>query len=271
MFSFNVKKNKQNKKKSKKAQKDEESKTAFRKIDVFYKELHSMNNELKEITEHNTVFTNPNKKQRSKIADLNIFQQQISYIIETVNKLEDNYGLRKLEFDVKKIWPVESLESSCILEICHQIQSFMEKYDLSIMKIKSKIHLQSPGNVGAAKGNCNNCINAKENEEKIPSAPIIKEDENQVISEDPYEAAKVLNWRLSGFYQELSEIENGIYIVEYDEMPTAISPREEYSEKSLTDLEELVKSGNHLNYFVNSLVEVNKRICLLYTSTSPRD
>ena len=30
--------------------------------------------------------------------------------------------------------------------------------------------------------------------------------------------------------------------------------------KSLTDLEELVKSGNHLNYFVNSLVEVNKRI-----------
>ena len=61
----------------------------------------------------------------------------------------------------------------------------MEKYDLSIMKIKSKIPLQSPGNMGAVKGNCNNCINAKENEEKIPSAPIIKEDENQVISEDP--------------------------------------------------------------------------------------
>ena len=63
----------------------------------------------------------------------------------------------------------------------------------------------------AAKGNCNNCINAIENEEKIPSAPIIREDENQVISEDPHEAAKVLNWRLTGFYQELSEIENGMY------------------------------------------------------------
>ena len=135
MFSFNGKKNKQNKKKSKKAQKDEKYQTAFTKIDGFYQELHSINTELKEMAEHNAVITNPKQRQRNLIDDLNLFKDQISYIIETVNKLEDNYGLRKLEFDVKKIWPVESKKSSCILEKCHQIQSFMEKYDLSIMKI----------------------------------------------------------------------------------------------------------------------------------------
>ena len=32
-------------------------------------------------------------------------------------------------------------------------------------------------------------------------------------------AAKVLNWRLNGFFLELSKIENGLFIVEYDEMP----------------------------------------------------
>ena len=116
---------------------DEEYKTAFTKVDGFYKELHSINTELKEITEHNAVITNPNqKRQISIIADLNLFQKQISYIIETVNKLEDNCGLKKFEFDMKKSCPLESLDSSCILEKCHQIQSFFEEYDLAIIKIK---------------------------------------------------------------------------------------------------------------------------------------
>ena len=65
MFSFNGKKNKQNKKKSKKAQKDEEYKTAFTKIDGFYQELHSINTELKEMAEHNTIITNPKQRQRT--------------------------------------------------------------------------------------------------------------------------------------------------------------------------------------------------------------
>ena len=90
MFSFNGKKNKQNKKKSKKAQKDEEYQTAFTKIDGFYKELHSINTELKEMAEHNAVITNPKQREKTCIDDLNLFKEQISYIIETVNKLEDN-------------------------------------------------------------------------------------------------------------------------------------------------------------------------------------
>ena len=114
MFSFNGKKNKQNKKKSKKAQKDEEYHTAFTKIDGFYQELHSINTEPKEMAEHNAVITNPKHRQKTCIDDLKLFKEQISYIIETVNKLEDHYGLRKLEFDVKKILPVESSKPSCI-------------------------------------------------------------------------------------------------------------------------------------------------------------
>ena len=96
MFSFNGKKNKQNKKnKSKKAQKDEEYKSAFTKIDGFYRELHSINTELKEMAEHNTVITNPKQREKNLIDDLKLFKEQISYIIETVNKLEDNHGLRR--------------------------------------------------------------------------------------------------------------------------------------------------------------------------------
>ena len=37
-------------------------------------------------------------------------------------------------------------------------------------------------------------------------------------------------------------------------------PKEEFSEKSLNDLEQLVKSGNHLNYFQSNLIDLNKRI-----------
>ena len=115
----------------------------------------------------------------------------------------------------------------------------MEKYDISILKIKSKIPLQSPGNVGATKGNCTNCINTKGNEEKkqqpIPSAPMIQEDKNQDLYEyipynisifpnhekgqDALQTVKVLNWRLTGFYELIAQIENGIYMLEYDKVP----------------------------------------------------
>ena len=80
MFYFNGKK--KGKKKSKEDQMDEEYKTAFTKVDGFYKNLHSINTELKQITEHNAVITNPNqKRQISIIADLNLFQKQESKLI----------------------------------------------------------------------------------------------------------------------------------------------------------------------------------------------
>ena len=130
----------------------------------------------------------------------------------------------------------------------------MEKYDISILKIKSKISLQSPGNVGATKGNCTNYINTKGNEEKkqqpIPSAPMIEEGKNQDLYEyipynisivpnnekgqDALQTVKVLNWRLTGFYELIAQIENGIYMLEYDKVPPANTNK--FSEKSIRRL-----------------------------------
>ena len=69
---------KKDKKKSKKAQLDEEFQTACSKVDGFYKKFHSINSELKEITEHNAIISNPNESQRIIIGDFKVFKEQIS-------------------------------------------------------------------------------------------------------------------------------------------------------------------------------------------------
>ena len=65
MGSSISKKDKEKKKLSKKAQFDEEFQTAFTKVDGFYNKLHSMNSELKEITEHNAIIDNPKTERES--------------------------------------------------------------------------------------------------------------------------------------------------------------------------------------------------------------
>ena len=39
--------------------------------------------------------------------------------------IEESLGLRKLEFDVRRIWQVRSTNSSYLLEKCHHIESFL--------------------------------------------------------------------------------------------------------------------------------------------------
>ena len=65
---------KKDKKKSKKAQLDEEFQNACSKVDGFYKKLYSINSELKELTEHNAIITNPNERQRIIIGDFKLFK-----------------------------------------------------------------------------------------------------------------------------------------------------------------------------------------------------
>ena len=131
---------------------------------------HSINCELKEITEDNPIVTNPNQRQRFIIGDVKLFKEQISCIIETVNKLEDNHGLEKLEIDVKTIWPQEYFkESSSILEKCHQIESFCKDYDLSIIKIKLKKPYLVPRNMGVTNGNSKGTAEIKQ--DPIPRTP----------------------------------------------------------------------------------------------------
>ena len=67
------------------------------KVDEYYKKINLINSELKEITEHAAII--PSQRKRRIINDFKPIQDQMSCIIETINKLEDNYGLEKLEFN----------------------------------------------------------------------------------------------------------------------------------------------------------------------------
>ena len=116
-----------------------------------------------------------------------------------------------------------------------------------------------------------NCINTKGIEEKkqqpIPSAPMIQEDKNQDLYEyipynisifpnhekgqDALQTVKVLNWRLSGFYELIAHIENSIYMLEYDKVPPANTNK--FSEKSMSDLDELVQKGVIFNFFESNI------------------
>ena len=126
---------------SKKAERDEQYQTACLKVDNFFKELHAINADLKEVTDYNSTIPYPNKRKLTIIGDLTVIQKEISNIIETINKLEDTFGLRKLEFDMNTDWP--SYKTSVILEKCHQIESFFRCYDLSLIKIKLKTTCQA--------------------------------------------------------------------------------------------------------------------------------
>ena len=82
MGSLLSKKDNQEKKSSKEdqfVQLHNDFQIAFTKIGGFYKKLHSINCELKEITEHKIVITNPDERQRSITGDFKLFKEQISW------------------------------------------------------------------------------------------------------------------------------------------------------------------------------------------------
>ena len=95
-----------------------------KKVDGYYEKFHSINFELDGILEFNKAAIQ-NQRRNGIINYFFFFQDHISYLIETVNRIEESLGLRKLEFDVRRIWPVRSTNSSYLLEKCHHIESFL--------------------------------------------------------------------------------------------------------------------------------------------------
>ena len=118
---------------------------------------------------------------------------------------------------------------------------------------------QMPENVSIVKANCSGCT--KETKQKqIPWTPIHQDDKNQI--QLGINAAKAINWRLHEFLQELSEIENGLFIVEYDEMPIA-NCNNKLVERFVTELEEIIRSGNQLNYFKSNIVHLHNCLYII--------
>ena len=195
------------------------------------------------------------------IGGIKLFQKQITYTIETVNELEDSLGLsNKLEFDVKRIFPLDSLKMFYILEKCHFIDSFFKHYEISMLRIKLKKTEQMSEVVNKAKANSIDSIHKETNQVLFPKAPSVKEDNNK--TQLGIKAANALNWRLHEFFQELSQIEIGLFIVEYDEVPISAN-KNRFFEKFVTDLEELVRSENQLNYFKTNIVHLHN--CMYIT------
>ena len=112
-------------------------------------------------------------------------QEQISHIISTVNKLEDDDSRpTKLEFDIKRIWPLKSNKTSQILKACHQIELFLNEYNTSINATKTAEMIQEP----------------------IPSAPLI-EDDNLEFEANENMVTKSADWALIKFpFQQLARL-----------------------------------------------------------------
>ena len=142
MFSCIGKKDKTKKKKLSKYQIREQWDTVHKKVPCIYKELHSINSELVKITEHKEVF-NSNQRKKLVSEEFNVFYEQISNILETINKLENDYDLEKLEFNVKKLWPPNSWPTcEIMLENCNHIDSFLKTYEEKIIRQFEKLAIK---------------------------------------------------------------------------------------------------------------------------------
>ena len=222
-----------------KKRRSKEFRTAISKVKEYYKKFHLINAKLKEITKHEVVL--PNERKRWVMNDFKLIQQQIICIMETVNNLEDKYKLTKLTFDVSSVFP-KSEKGSCLLEKCYQIDQSLNNYELAWMKINLKINKQvSENEIGKLCASMNNG--------PIPSksAPIIKKEGNPQFFDDQKEAVSYMDWRLCNFFQNLNDIEVGIYLV------PPISVKKQFFEMSKIDLEQMINSGSPLTYFQSNL------------------
>ena len=114
----------------------------IKKVPCIYKELHSINSELVKITEHKEVFSS-NQRKKLVSEEFNVFYEQISNILETINKLENDYDLEKLEFNVKKLWPPNSWPTcEIMLENCNHIDSFLKTYEEKIIRQFEKLAIK---------------------------------------------------------------------------------------------------------------------------------
>ena len=114
------------------------------------------------------------------------------------------------------------------------------------MKINLKINNQVAENeIGK--------VYARMSNQTIPTAsPIINEEKNQQFFEDQHETASYIDWILCKFFQTLNDIEVGLYLVEYNEMPAA-SVIKQFSEMSKINLEQMINSGSPFVYLQSDL------------------
>ena len=147
----------------------------------------------------------------------------------------------------------KSTKSSCLLKKCYQINSFLDAYASSFKKIEMRKNLQ--GSILATGFN------------QGPSAPQIQKNKIHLTFKDNFEIAKYLNWRLNESYQELKEIENSLYMVEHNEMAT-ISVNKLFSVDSMSNLEQLLTSKDHINYFHSKIEHIYKFIGKLVMNMS---
>ena len=239
MFSIFGKKGKSNKKSSK-SKIDENWNNVHKKVSCIYKGLERIISDLNQITHHNSFLKTFDKENKMITQHFDCFYEEIGYILETIERLENIHGFEKVEFDLKKLWPPESSypKSAFMLEVCKHIDSFLSIYD---EKIKTKMK-SSP-------------VKQEESNEikqgvKLGSQNELRFEPGQ-IGQDLLQTSRLLQLRLGGFYDLLMEIEDGIFMLEHDKVPLASSNN--YSAKSTSDLIEVVKNGYILKYFESNI------------------
>ena len=240
MFSFFGKKKCKSKKKSSKSLIDENWDTVHKKVSFIYKGLEKVNLDLNQITLHNSFLKTSDMEKKMITEHFDVFYTEISYILETFERLENVHGFEKVKFDVKKLWPPESCypKSSYMLEVCNHIDSFFNIYE---EKIKRKIKCNSEEQERSKEINPETKLEPQNEEVFLPGQ----------IMQDPLQTSRLPQLRLSGFYDLLIEIEDGIYMLEHDKVPLARTNN--FSEKSSSDLNELVQKGFILKYFESNI------------------
>ena len=126
---------------------------------------------------------------------------------------------------MKKLWPPESCypNSGFMLEVCSHIDSFFNIFE---EKIKKKI-----------KSSCDKQENQDRQKEIKQETELEPKNEEiflpEQIMQDPLQTSRLLQLRLSGFYD--LKIEDEIYMLEHDKVPLARTNN--FSEKSTSDLD----------------------------------
>ena len=135
---FGKKSESKSKKKLSKSQIEENWDIVHKRVSCIYKELRTINSDLNQITQHNSFIKTSSEENKMITEHFDVFYEEISYILETIERIENVHGFEKVEFDVKKLWPPESCypNSGFMLEVCSHIDSFFNIFEEKIKKLQ---------------------------------------------------------------------------------------------------------------------------------------
>ena len=183
---------------------------------------------------------------------LKIMEEEIqtqSFIQQSIRTLEGLFGLEKKNFEL----PNMDCSKGYIAR-CTQFESMLESFEVHIKMLKMKLEQSEI----IENSNCKEDITPKDDQSVAGNANTTTPKDNQSVVDDVNpkdeiedykkkqifgahnETEKVLIWRLYAIYHKLSEIENGLYIIEHDKMPSN-KCKEDFRIK--LDLEPFVKYG----------------------------